>query len=700
MQVWVDDELEFDLTPTGDPFPVGNFAFYNYSQSSVRYSGYLLGPGAAVEGEPQTLVSDFTDPGTADVHTGLWTWGDGSPTDVAVVDEADGAGTAAGTHTWVEDGAYDAELCLDDGDEVACLGVPVAVANAVPEVRAGRDRTVGADVMLVDSTFTDAGILDTHTATVDWGEGDGPEPATVDSTLGEGVVAAAHTYLADGVYPVEVCVTDDDGDTGCDTVELTANVSNQSPVPETDGDDAAVEGDVVQRVVAFTDPNPDDTHTITVDWGDGTPSEPVAFQENGAIGTGAATHLYPEDGDYDVTFEVCDGGPLCDEIVATVAVANAAPEVDAEVTFTGDGEVQTHTVDATFTDLGVTDTHTATVDWGDGSAVEAAAVTQGAGSGSVTADHVYGVPGTYTVEVCVTDDEGDTGCAEVETDAGVPGPPLDVSAIGGDGDARVRWEVPTDDGGSAVVEYEVEPSADGANVFVPASELVAIVEGLVNDNDYTFRVRARNANGWGPWSAPSNLARTRPSCPGAPFTDVGPENPFCPEIKWMGDTGVSVGYPDGTYLPLTPVSRAVMAAFTYRLLNPDVGPPPACETKPFSDVELGNPFCAEIAWMEAEGITDGYDDGTFRPARPVSRAEMAAFFYRLADDTGTSPTCTVDEFPDVPASHIFCGEIDWLVDNGITGGFPDGGFHPRDTVRRQVMAAFVYRYNVLTGFIE
>jgi hypothetical protein len=702
LRIWVDDVLEFDLT--GD-FPLGHLGFYNYSQSSVRYSGYQLVPGGVIEGTEREYQVSFDDPGTADTHTGIITWGDGTPDDVLVIDEAGGEGTGSKSHQYLEDGFYDGEVCItDDDDGVACQQFPVFVQNAPPMVLAGRDRVSGPELVLDDSVFDDPGVVDTHTAAVDWGDGSGPEVAAVSEVLGEGIVTAGHTYAVEGVHTVEVCVTDDEGAVGCDTFEVDVRVDNQPPAVEGDPDIEAVEGDVVSRAVGFTDGNPADTHTATIDWGDGT-EEDIDLVENGALGTGGAAHLYPDDGVFGVSVEVCDGDDACDQAASTVTVTNAAPVVDATggpVTGVTARRSVPMEISAGFTDAGVEDTHTATIDWDDGAGPVTVPVDQDAGSGALEATHAYETPGDYEVEVCVTDDEGAAGCDTVALSAAgqVPGPPLDVSAIGGDGDARVRWDPPLDDGGSPLLQYEIETTPGGATMVVTADQLSAIVEGLSNDTDYTFRVRASNEYGWGPWSDPSNLTRPRPSCPGAIFDDVGADHPFCPEIKWMGDTGVSLGWPDNTYRPVQPVTRQAMAAFSYRLLNPGTVAPP-CTTKPFVDVDVTDQFCAEIAWMKAEGISTGGDDGTFRALAPVSRQAMAAFLYRLTESpNGDDPVCATDEFSDVLVDHPFCGEIDWMVDIGVTGGFEDGSFKPTQAVARQSMAAFIFRYNILTGFIE
>ena len=63
-------------------------------------------------------------------------------------------------------------------------------------------------------------MLDTHTATVRWGDGS-QSAATVAETGGAGTASASHSYGSEGDYDVEVCVTDDDGETGCDGFTVT-----------------------------------------------------------------------------------------------------------------------------------------------------------------------------------------------------------------------------------------------------------------------------------------------------------------------------------------------------------------------------------------------------------------------------------------------------------------------------------------------
>jgi PKD repeat protein len=87
------------------------------------------------------------------------------------------------------------------------------IGNIPPNVG---DISAPLDPVPVDTTidvsagFSDPGVLDTHTATWDWGD-DLTSPGTVAETGGSGTVAGSHSYAEAGVYTIDLTVTDEDG---------------------------------------------------------------------------------------------------------------------------------------------------------------------------------------------------------------------------------------------------------------------------------------------------------------------------------------------------------------------------------------------------------------------------------------------------------------------------------------------------------
>jgi hypothetical protein len=86
--------------------------------------------------------------------------------------------------------------------------------------------------------------------------------------------------------------------------------------------------------------------------------------------------------------------------------------------------------------------------------------------------------------------------------ATAPSAPGSVSAVPGDKRATVRWTAPADNG-SPITSYTVTASPGGATVTVAGTSRSAVVTGLTNGTAYTFTVKATNAAGTGPASAPS-----------------------------------------------------------------------------------------------------------------------------------------------------------------------------------------------------
>ena len=105
-------------------------------------------------------------------------------------------------------------------------------------------------------------------------------------------------------------------------------------------------------------------------------------------------------------------------------------------------------------------------------------------------------------------------------------------------------------------------------------------------------------------------------------------------------------------------------------------------------------YYKEITWARSQGIVDGWPDGTFRPTEPIERGAIAAFLYRAS---GRPSSGTSNSFRDVPANHQFAREITWLASTGISTGWPDGTFRPKDPVARDAMAAFMVRWMTHRG---
>ena len=309
------------------------------------------------EGTPVDLTFTATD-AEGRTLTATVRWADGS--DPEPVELTAGAGTA--THTYADDGTYGAtvEVCAEGGP---CTTVPVSVEidNADPAVTEPTVELTGGDADLT-ATVTDPGTADTHTATVDWGDGTTDENVPVV----DGEVTAGHTYAEPGTFTVEVCVTDDDGAEACASTSVTVDPPNTAPVLAVDPPAATPEGADLTLSGTVTDPDADQTWTITVDWGDGS-TEDLPLATSGPF---ELTHAYADDGEYQVAVEVTDGTDTDATTVYGVTVTNVAPTVELDLTV-DDADAS---LTAKLTDPG-TDTLTATVGWGDGTVGDLAPAT-------------------------------------------------------------------------------------------------------------------------------------------------------------------------------------------------------------------------------------------------------------------------------------------------------------------------------------
>ncbi len=99
----------------------------------------------------------------------------------------------------------------------------------------------------------------------------------------------------------------------------------------------------------------------------------------------------------------------------------------------------------------------------------------------------------------------------------------------------------------------------------------------------------------------------------------------------------------------------------------------------YSDLEATHKNYEAIELLTTLGILDGYEDGTFLPAAPVQRDEMAKMIY-IMSTTYTDAGTGVQIFPDVSAKHWAAGFISWCSGKNIVAGYEDGTFRPDDNI--------------------
>ncbi|AQQ51999.1 S-layer homology domain-containing protein [Planococcus lenghuensis] len=167
------------------------------------------------------------------------------------------------------------------------------------------------------------------------------------------------------------------------------------------------------------------------------------------------------------------------------------------------------------------------------------------------------------------------------------------------------------------------------------------------------------------------------------FDDVEMDHYFADDVIFLHAEGIVNGYPDGTFRPHDEITRAHAVAMLGRALKLD----DTQRATDFSDVAASNPFSGYIDAATELGIIRGYPDGTFRPNEKISRAHVALILERALD----FPDVFQEPFSDVVPSMEAYEAIAQLANFGVAQGFPDGTFGPNLKVTRGQFAAFLAR---------
>ena len=141
--------------------------------------------------------------------------------------------------------------------------------------------------------------------------------------------------------------------------------------------------------------------------------------------------------------------------------------------------------------------------------------------------------------------------------------------------------------------------------------------------------------------------------------------------------------------PNNQITRAEVATIFYRLLEDEVRDEYDTTTNDFSDVTADSWYNQTVSTLARMGIVKGYEDGSFRPNAPITRAEFGAIATRFFAETGA--TYEPGTFTDVTGNEWFANAIQDAVNLGLIGGYPDGTVRPNNNITRAEACAIVNR---------
>lgn len=175
------------------------------------------------------------------------------------------------------------------------------------------------------------------------------------------------------------------------------------------------------------------------------------------------------------------------------------------------------------------------------------------------------------------------------------------------------------------------------------------------------------------------------------YNDVTAGDWFTPDVIYVTLTGLMNGTGDG-FSPNNNINRAQLVTVLYRM----AGEPEVTGENPFTDVPDGQWYTDAVLWAAENNITDGTSETTFSPNNPLTREQMATFFYRFANfEAGEPIEVTGDLSGYTDADLVADYAVDamtWAVGEGVISGIGNNTLAPDNTASRAQMATVLTRY--------
>ena len=310
------------------------------------------------------------------------------------------------------------------------------------------------------------------------------------------------------------------------------------------------------------------------------------------------------------------------------------------------------------------------------------------------ASRTFSLPvGTTTLDIVVTSgDKTHTYRVEITR-------PSTGGGTGGGGSTRYPIIVPEEDHGTVSVSPSRASSGQTVTITVTPDEGYKVGSVTVKrPNGSTVPVTGQG-NGKYIFTMPSGGVTVDVTFipEDWPFVDVTEDKWYYDAVAYVYQQGIMVGMSETTFEPNTTVNRAQVVQMLYNL----EGQPQVSGDSGFSDIRDGQWYAKAVAWASANDVVAGYEDGTFRPTRAVTREEFAQILYNYAKCKGYGLSASADlgQFPDAGQVSSWAETaLGWANGNGLINGHDDGRLDPKGSTIRAQAASILMNFD--KGFAQ
>ena len=175
-----------------------------------------------------------------------------------------------------------------------------------------------------------------------------------------------------------------------------------------------------------------------------------------------------------------------------------------------------------------------------------------------------------------------------------------------------------------------------------------------------------------------------------PGPNPGGDDGGTPALNRRDHYAYIIGYPDGDVHPQGNITRAEVATIFFRLLRDPVRTQYWSQTNDYPDVAFNKWYNNAISTLTNMGIICGYPDGTFRPDAPITRAELTKIAAGFFSDPRVAATYD-GRFSDVHGAEWYISYLMTALEEGLIEGYPDGSFRPNRPITRAETCTIVNR---------